>query len=85
VEIVASGLCFEDRLDRVSNYNPWKERIMLVLMESDIWEFANSIVVPPTYPKDLATHKLKDVKAKTIILDGVKDNLIPHLYENDNC
>jgi hypothetical protein len=52
---------------------------MLVLMENDIWEFSNSIVAPPTNPKDLAAHKLKDVKARKIILDGVKDHLIPHL------
>jgi hypothetical protein len=77
--MVASSLRFEDRLDGVSNYSPWKERIMLVLMENDIWEFSNSIVAPPTDPKDLAAHKLKDVKAKRIILDGVKDHLIPHL------
>jgi hypothetical protein len=61
--MAASGLRFEDRLDGVSNYSPWKERIMLVLMENDIWEFANSIVAPPADPKDLAVHKLKDVKA----------------------
>jgi hypothetical protein len=78
-EMVASDLRFEDRLDGVSNYSPWKERIMLVLMENDIWEVSNSIVTPPTNPKDQATHKLKDVKAKRIILNGVKNYLIPHL------
>jgi hypothetical protein len=52
---------------------------MLVLMENDIWEFANSIVAPPTNPKDLVVHKIEDVKARRIILDGVKDHLIPHL------
>jgi hypothetical protein len=36
-------------------------------------------VVTPTNPKDLAIHKLKDVKSKRIILYGVKDHLIPHL------
>jgi hypothetical protein len=82
--MVASGLRFEDRLDGVSNYSPWKERIMLVLMENDIWEFANSIVVPPVDPKDLAIHKQKDVKAKRIILDGVKDHLIPHLSRKNS-
>jgi hypothetical protein len=40
--MVATGLRFEDRLDGVSNYSPWKERIMLVLMENGIWEFANN-------------------------------------------
>jgi hypothetical protein len=52
---------------------------MLVLMGNDIWEFSNSIVAPPADPKDRAAHKLKDMKARRIILDGVKYHLIPHL------
>jgi hypothetical protein len=35
-------------LDGVSNYSPWKERIMLVLMENKIWEFSNTQITPPT-------------------------------------
>ena len=77
--MATSSLQFEDRLDRVSNCSPWKERIMLVLMENDIWEFSNSIATPPMNPKELAAHNLKDVKARRIILDGAKDHLIPHL------
>jgi hypothetical protein len=42
------GLRFEDRLDGFSNYSTWKERIMLVLMENEIWEFANTKITPPT-------------------------------------
>jgi hypothetical protein len=49
---------------------------MLVLMKNDIWEFANSIVAPPANPKDLAAHNLKDMKARRIILNEVKDHLI---------
>jgi len=80
--MAASGLRFEYRLDGVSNYSPWKERIMLVLMENDIWEFFNSIVTPPMDPRYMAAHKLKDVKSNRIILDGVKDHLIHHLLGN---
>jgi hypothetical protein len=78
-------LWFEDRLGQVSNSSPWKERIMLVLMENDIWEFSNSLVVPPTDPKDLAIHKQKDVKSRRIILGGVKDHLIPHLSRKNSA
>jgi len=51
----------------------------LVLMKNNIWEFSNSIVVPPTDPKDLAVHKLKDMKSRRSILDKVENHLIPHL------
>jgi hypothetical protein len=42
-----NGFLFEDMLDGVSNYNPWKERIMLVLIENGIWEFDNTKLAPP--------------------------------------
>jgi hypothetical protein len=35
--------------------------------------------------KDLAAHELKDVKARRIILDAVKDHLIPHLSEKKSA
>jgi hypothetical protein len=54
---------------------------MLVLMENGIWEFSNIHMTPPTYLSQLGIHNQKDVKAKTIILDGVKDHLIPHLSQ----
>jgi hypothetical protein len=77
--MATSRVLFEDRLDWVSNYNPLKERIMLVLMENDIWEYTNVVMVPPADPKDLGAHTLKDMKARRIILDGVKDHLIFYL------
>jgi hypothetical protein len=50
-------------------------------MENGLWDIANTTVTPPTDPKDLAVHEQKDVKARRIILDAVKDHLIPHRYE----
>jgi hypothetical protein len=38
-------------------------------------------VTPPMDLKDLAAHELKDMKARRIILDAVKDHLIPHISE----
>jgi hypothetical protein len=77
--MAATGLRFEDRLEGASNYSPWKERIALVLMENGIWEFADQKLTPPTDATQLADHNKKDVKARRIILDAVKDHVIPHL------
>jgi hypothetical protein len=79
--MVAAGLRFEDMLDGASNFVPWKARVTLVLMENGLWEFANTKVTPPTDPKDLAAHELKDVKVRRIILDAMKDHLIPRISE----
>jgi len=51
-----------------------------VLMENGIWEFADQKITPPTDATQLADHNKKDVKdERRIILDAVKDHVIPHL------
>jgi hypothetical protein len=71
---------FEDRLDGISNYLLWKVRIATVLKENKIWNFVNTIfVVPTNNPVSLDLHEIKEAKAQRILLDGVKENLIPHL------
>jgi hypothetical protein len=34
------------------------------------------VVASPTYPQELVTHKKKEVKAKQVLLECVKDHLI---------
>jgi 2-phosphoglycerate kinase len=50
-----------------------------VLEEQGLWEFVEGTPTPPTDPTQLAAHIRKDVKARRIIIDGVKDHIIPHL------
>jgi hypothetical protein len=35
----------------------------------------------PTDPVDLAFHKKREVKAKWVLLESMKDHLIPHIVE----
>jgi hypothetical protein len=81
-EIMAFCIRFEDIFDGISNYLQWKVRIALVLKENKIWNFVNTVVVVPTNnPFSLDLHEIKGAKAQIILLDGVKDHLIPHLAE----
>ena len=53
-----------------------------VLNENKIWNYVSSVVVAPT--TDLVAldlHEVKEAKAQRIILNGVKNHLIPHLVE----
>jgi hypothetical protein len=71
---------YEDRLDGISNYLQWKVRISAILRENKIWSFVSTIVVVPSAdPIALDLHEVKEAKAQRLILDGVKDHLIPHL------
>jgi hypothetical protein len=79
---MAACIRFEDRLDGISNYLQWKVRMSVVLRENKIWNYVSSVVVAPTADHvALDLHEIKEAKAQRIILDEVKDHLIPHLAE----
>ena len=52
---------------------------MKVLDVSDAEEHIDSKKVVPIDPEELARWKKVDSKAMLIILDGVKDHIVPHL------
>lgn len=66
-------------LDEASNFVPWKLRLQNLLEMEDLWYLVEKVVVPPTDPKDVAEHNKKAVVAKRILLDSVKNHLIPHI------
>jgi hypothetical protein len=53
-----------------------------VLKEYDLQELVEKLVVPPTNTQDLVVHQ-KEIKYERVILDSMKDHLIPHLSENN--
>ena len=72
---------YEDRLDGISNYLPWKVRITAVLKKWKIWSFANIVMLKPTDKDALEGFEALEARAQRVILDGVKDHLILHLAE----
>jgi hypothetical protein len=83
-EKMTSNIRFEYRLEGVSNYLQWKVIISSVLKENKLWSFANTIVpIPSSDPIALDFHEVREAKTQRIILDGVKEHLIPHLAEKN--
>jgi hypothetical protein len=74
-----AGLRFEDRLEGASNFSPWREQIGLLMEEQGLWEFVEETAVLPTDPAQQPAHLRRDVKARQIIIDGVKNHIIHHL------
>ena len=73
---------FEDRLDDISNYLQWMVRMSAILKENKIWNYVSFVVVTPTIDLvALDLHEVKEAKAQSFILDGVKEPLIPHMFE----
>jgi hypothetical protein len=86
---MAIGLRVEDRLDMTTNFGAWKERMIFLLQENELWDIVENIathsVVVPTDATLLAAYTKKSIKAKRIILDSMKDHLIPHLTGKSNA
>ena len=87
---MATGLRLEDRLDGTRNFVPWKAWLVLILEENELWDEvvhstqANLITVPTsTDAQALAAFNKKDIKARRIILDAVKDHVIPYISSKD--
>ena len=69
----------EDRLQGAQNFPTWKERITRILDVSDSEEHIDSTKVAPIDSADLIAWKKIDSRAMLIIMDGVKDHIVPHL------
>jgi hypothetical protein len=86
---MAIGLRVKDRLDGDINFSPWKERITLILQENELWDILEntqtSLVTVPTDATLLAAYSEKNIKAKRIILDAIKDHVIPHVTGKSNA
>ena len=66
----------EDRLEGASNFNAWKDRALNILEESDLDDLVTRVVEEPSTAQGRATFKKKQAKAKRVIFDSVKDNLM---------
>jgi hypothetical protein len=77
-QMVSAGLRVEDKLDGASNLCPWRECISLVLEENGLLEITKAKVAAPANPIQLAAHTKKNFKVRRILVDGVKDHIIPH-------
>ena len=89
---MAIGVRLEDRVDGAGNFVPWKARLVLILEENELWDevvyntTTNPIVVPAsTDATTLSAFNKKDIKARRIILDTVKDHVISHISSKNRA
>ena len=70
---------FEDKLEGADNFQAWKYKISLVLEENELDTYINEEVPVPKGDEAKALNKKNLVKAKRIIVDSIKEYLIPHV------
>ena len=85
---MATSLRFEDRLDGESNFSPWKECIVLLLEEVELWDIVEKAVTVPDKTVDatnFTAYQKRNVKSKRVILDAVRYHLVPHNARKTNA
>ena len=70
----------DDNIEGAENFRAWKYRIMLILEENDLEGFIKEKVVDLEGAEYKAKHKKDMIKAKIIIIESIKDNLISQVY-----
>ena len=75
------GVRDQDRLDRASNFAIWKARILSVLDRNRVENFALKTIAITVDSNDNDKYEEAMVRAKSIILDKVKDHVVPHIDE----
>ena len=69
----------EDKLKGADKFRAWKYIISLILEENELDRYVTDEVPEPEWDEAKGTHKKNTIRAKRIIADSIKDNLIPHV------
>lgn len=69
----------EDRLEGASNFVSWKIRIIAILEELELESYIEENLDMPNDEPQKSTWKRRNNKAKKIIIDSVKDHILPSI------
>ena len=75
--MMATSIRSKDRLDGSSNFNNLKARLMAILKGNDLDHYVASVVEEPISNDGRIAYKRNQRKARRIIYDSVKENLMP--------
>ena len=78
-----NGVRGQDRLDGASNFIVWKPRILSVLDRNRLKHFALKTIAILVDLVENDKYAEAMARAKSIILDGVKDHVAPHIAEKE--
>ena len=67
----------KDKIEGASNFNIWKVRVLNIFEENDLDSFVTSVVEEPNSNAGRENFKKNQAKAKQIIFDSVKENIMP--------
>ena len=69
----------EDRLEGASKFSSWKIRVMIILRDMKLEEYIETNISMPENDPKKVTWKRHNNKAMKIIIDSVKDHILPSI------
>ena len=78
----------ENKLEGASNYISWKKRIGLILEKNKVLDVVKGKVKRPTKDSndaDKVKFKELELVAMTLMVEGIKDNLLPYITNIDHA
>ena len=81
---MAPSTKLEDKLEGIENFRAWKYRIGLILKESDLKKYIKDEIPELKEAEAKEKHKKDLIRAQRIIVDSIKDHLIPQVSSKRN-
>jgi hypothetical protein len=69
----------DENLEGVNDFRAWKYGVMLILEDNDLVSFVEQDIEEPKGDEAKAKYKKDLIKAKRIIVDSIKNHLIPYV------
>ena len=80
-EIMSNNVRVEDRLEGASNFFSWKTRIITIPEELELENYIEKDIPIPQDETEKLTWKRRNNKARKIIVDSVKDHILPSISD----
>ena len=80
---MTSSTKIDEKFEGVENFWAWKYRVLLILEENDLEKFVKEGIAKPKGDEAKANFKKNMIREKRIIVDSIKDHLIPHVSSLD--
>jgi hypothetical protein len=71
-------------LDGATNFGSWKAKILFFLDENEIQKYVKEKISEPESDEEKSKHKRNEAKTKRILIDYVRDHLIPQISKLKN-
>ena len=76
---MAPSIELEDKLEGIQNFQAWKYRIGLILKENNLEKYIKDEIPEPEGAKAKEKHKKDLIREQRIIVDSIKDHLMPQM------